>query len=299
MNLKLIDQIKDGTLDPKEAVKKLNSHEATHISEINITDLKVKVQPSGFPSLDEFMFIKEGESELIVVGARPSVGKSSFMFQLAANVARDMNVLIYSLEMSKKSIVTRLMGLTMSRAISDLQKGTADEGEKQRAHAALSRLGLYIDDRPRLDISTIRNSANVFHRQKPVGLVVVDYLQLIKGVEKGTRDAEIGVITGELKALAKDIGCPVVVGAQLNRASENRGRDSGDYTPQLADLRESGNIEQDADQVVFLSRPEMYTGTRAGEADIVIAKNRNGKSGKVLMKFSAEMTKFYDMRADI
>lgn len=291
----LIEKLRNNEIDPEEAVRKFELP-AVHIGDISFSNLKVETIPSGFPTLDEYMFLKRDRSELIIFGARPGMGKSSFMFQLAANVAAQGNVLVYSLEMDKENILTRLMALTSGRSVSAFQKGIVPNDKVTKTHKALAGLNLFIDDRPRLNIGDIRNSANIHNRHRKLDLIVVDYLQLIKTAEKGTRDAEIGVITGELKALAKDVKCPVIVGSQLNRASETRGRDGGDYRPQLSDLRESGNIEQDADQVLFLSRQVVYDGQRAGEADISVAKNRNGKTGSFIMKFSQEQTKFFDIK---
>ena len=176
----------------------------------------------------------------------------------------------------------------------DIQKGKVDEQELTKAKAKIDALKLYIDDRPRLDINTIRGSARFFHESTPISLVVVDYLQLVKTRDRHSRDQEVGEITAELKALATELRCPVLVGSQLNRKCEERGKTFGDYKPILSDLRESGNIEQDADIIAFLSRQAVYDGTRPGDADIGIAKNRNGSTGNYVFQFSGRLTKFFD-----
>lgn len=289
----LIQNLRSGLLTPEEALKQFELP-ATHISEIDMNKLEIKVTPSGFKSLDEYFLLKDGQSELIIFGARPGMGKSSFMFQLAANVAKHSNVLGLSLEMDVDSIKGRLASVVSGIRLSQFQRGSVAADTLRKINTELSGLNLYLKDRDVRRIGDIHDTILAVHKVKPLSLVVVDYLQLIKTPEKGTRDAEIGNITSELKAIAKEIKCPIIVGSQLNRACENRGRDSGDYSPQLSDLRESGNIEQDADIVMFLSRPSVYEDTRPGEADIIIAKNRNGKTGRILMRFSQEQTRFYE-----
>lgn len=269
---------------------------AVHVSQVDVS-LKTELIPSGFRGFDHFELLKKGQGELVIVGARPSMGKSALMFQIGAFVARTGNVLIYSLEMDRKSIIKRMVAAKCGKAIKHLSSISAQT--YQAARKEIDALSLYIDDRGGLDIKTIQSTALDFHRRKPLSLIVVDYLGLVKAREMGNKNNELGEVTGGLKALAKAIGCPILTGSQLNRECERRGKDQrsgnfGDFRPILADLRDSGNIEQDADIVVFLSRQEVYDGTRPGTADIRIAKNRNGEVADFGMNFSGKITMFSD-----
>jgi replicative DNA helicase len=293
----IVSAIREGKLDPAQAVEAFESP-AKHIREIQIGH-DIEVMPSGFPSLDRFQLLKKGQCELIILGARPSMGKSALMFQLAAYVSIRSNVLIFSLEMNSESIRRRFTASYVGRSIKAL-KGVAPAAIAA-ANRHLDSLNLYIDDRAGLDVNTIRSAALALHKKRPLSLIVVDYLGLVRSPrELGNKNNEIGEVTSGLKALAKQVGCPVLVGSQLNRECEKRGKDArsgshGDYRPILSDLRDSGHIEQDADMIVFLSRHEFYEeGERPGEADIRIAKNRNGEVGDMVLKFIGAQTKFFD-----
>lgn len=272
-----------------------------HISEIDISDLHVNVIPSGFPSLDDYQLLKDKRSELIIVGGRPSHGKSAFMFQIAKNVAEVSNnlaVQVFSLEMDRESIVSRQIAGELNRSLSAIQAGAIPQKDIVAAHAKLSRMPYYIDDRAGLGIDDIIESAITRHMKSNTCLIVIDYLQLIKGRGHGTRDQEVTDMTSSLKQLARELKIPIMVGAQLNRACEHRGSQTGDYKPILSDLRESGGIEQDADVVAFVHRESRYNGNRPGEADIIIAKNRNGAVGTVTMDFTQQQTRFIDRKQD-
>lgn len=269
-----------------------------HISEIDPTAFKVEILPCGFPSLDEYKFLKKERSELIVIGARPSMGKSAFMFQMAYNIAKTDPVHIFSLEMDKASIVGRLAAAHLNKSMTSIQDGRVTHEELMQAHSELSKLHYYIDDRPGLNVDDICEAAiqaNLRHNTK---LLVIDYLGYVKAKGTGNRNQEIGEITRSLKALAKELKIPILLGAQLNRSCEQRGANSGDYRPILSDLRESGDIEQDADIVMFLHRQSRYDGTRPGEVDLIIAKNRNGAVGSILMNFTEQQTKFIDLKKE-
>lgn len=293
MNTDLLKALKTGSV----TIDDLLIHEK-HISEIDPNSFRVETISCGFPSLDEYQFIKKERSELIIVGARPSMGKSAFMFQLAYNMARELPVHIFSLEMDKESIVGRLIAAHLNKSMNSIQDGRVANEELIQGHRELSSLHYYIDDRGGINIDELCESAiqaNIRHNTK---LLVIDYLQLIQGRGDGNRNQEIGNITRSLKALAKELKIPILVGAQLNRACEIRGSQSGDFRPILSDLRESGDIEQDADIILFLHRQSRYDKTRPGEVDMIIAKNRNGAVGEITMNFTEQQTKFIDLKAD-
>lgn len=222
------------------------------------------------------------------------MGKSALMFQLAYNLSHTVPVDVYSLEMDADQIRTRLIAGDINTSLSNIQKGLVDAKKIEAAKRRLKDLKYYIDDRGGLSINQLCDEA--IQRKQRIGtkVIIVDYLQLMR-VEKGhSKDDEVGKITRQLKELAKELKCPVIVGSQLNRGCETRGKETGDYRPTLADLRESGNIEQDADMVMFVHRESRFTGERPGEADLIIAKNRNGPVGDITMQFTESQTRFID-----
>jgi replicative DNA helicase len=289
----LIEALREGKITPEQAVEQFE-YPARHISEVAVDDLTVDVLDCGFPTLNDYMVFKKHHGELIIFGARPSMGKSAFLFQVAKHMSRTGYVYIFSLEMDKKSIKARMIADETGKGLTAIQKGLVDQGAIRAAAQRLDKLNYYIDDRSGLHVQDIRASAKAFHKRWPLSLVVVDYLQLVKSRDRGSRNEEIGDVTGELKTLAKELQCPVLAASQLNRACEYRGKESGDYRPVMADLRDSGNIEQDADVIMFLSRQQVFDGTRQGEADIGIAKARNGKTGWEVFKFLGGRCSFSD-----
>lgn len=289
----LINQISNGDTTIDELL-----YPGRYLHEVDIDKLPIQVMSSGFPTLDEeYMLLKEREGELIVVGGRPSMGKSAFMFQLALNVSVGLPVHVFSLEMSQESIVRRLLSAVINRPIAAIQRGLVDPETLTEALARLEEYHYIIDDRSGLNIQMLCDAARGRAKKEKTSLIVVDYLQLLRTEKGHSRDTEIGEITRELKALAKDLKCPVIVGSQLNRQCEIRGRESGNYRPILSDLRESGSIEQDADIIIAIHREYRYTKQRDGEADIIVLKNRNGQVGESVMKFSAGLTRFEDTRS--
>lgn len=298
----LVEAVREGKIDPRTAVERFEQP-AEHISSVPIDNLKVDVLDCGFATLNDYMVFKRKRGELIVFGARPSMGKSAFLFQVAAHVARTDNVLIYSLEMDKESIKARMLASQTGQGLQKILKGEVQESILRKANAELDKLHYYIDDRSGIDIKTLQSSAIEFNKRKPLGLVIIDYLQLVKSSNRQSRAEEVGDVSMELKILAKRLNCPVLVAAQLNRKCIERGQallqrgKSPDYRPEFGDLRESGNIEQDADGILFLSRHEVYSpGFRPGEADIGIAKQRNGPTGWEVFKWYGAATKFEDPR---
>lgn len=297
----LVKEVQNGEISPKDALEKFETPSAVHVGDIPIDNLKVDVLDCGFPTLNEYMVFKRGRGELIIFGARPSMGKSAFLFQIANHVSVNDYVYISSLEMDKESIKARQLAALTGYGLQKIFKGEVPESKLAAANAELSKLNLYIDDRSGLDIRTLQASVLDFHKKRPLSLVVVDYLQLVKSGNRQSRAEEVGDVSNELKRLAKQLSCPVVVASQLNRKCIERGSAmlakgrEPDYRPEMGDLRESGNIEQDADGILFLSRHEVYSpGYREGQADIVVAKQRNGPTGQWTFKWLGNSTRFID-----
>ncbi|MDR0668055.1 MAG: replicative DNA helicase [Prevotellaceae bacterium] len=263
--------------------------------------------PSGFTKLDR---ITQGwqPSDLIIVAARPSMGKTAFVLSMARNITVDHNlpVAFFSLEMSSEQLVKRLMTSEADIASEKIRGGTKMEAyEWQQLEAGLQKLRkapLYIDDTPALSIYEFRSKARKLVAAHKVQMIFIDYLQLMTGppeLQKGIREQEVSAISRSLKAIAKDLNVPIVALSQLNRSVEARERSK--KRPQLNDLRESGAIEQDADLVLFIHRPEYYglTDEEYGEnteglAVIIVAKHRNGATGDVRLKFEHRHAKFSD-----
>ena len=259
--------------------------------------------PSGFPSLDR---VTRGwqKSDLIILAARPSVGKTAFALNLARNAAVDNNmpVAVFSLEMSALQLVMRLM-TTESGLPADKLKGGAkldpwDWQQLETRLAALSKAPLYIDDTPSIPLMEFRTKVKRLVKSKDVRLVIVDYLQLMQGpVElRGLREQEVAAISRTLKATAKELNVPIIALSQLSRNAVQRTGGTG--KPQLSDLRESGSIEQDADMVIFIHRPD-YVGlgeTPDGKetTQIIIAKHRNGEVCDIDMLFTSDQVRFVE-----
>lgn len=238
-------------------------------------------------------------SELVILAARPSMGKTAFVVNVAEAVAEisEAAVVLFSLEMSAEELAERFLCVRARLQVHKIRKGDLTEDEKELladTAAELNNLPIYIDDQPGRNMSQINAICRRLARDQrhKLGLVVIDYLQLIEPEDKrAPREQQIAGITRRLKFLAKELQVPVLALAQLNRGVELR----DDKRPRLADLRESGAIEQDADIVTFLHRPEMYDSEdRPGEAEIVVAKNRNGPTGIVTLAFSRESMRFQD-----
>ncbi len=233
-------------------------------------------------------------TELVILAARPSMGKTAFVCNVAEAVARDLKgVLLFSLEQSNLELAERFLCLTAKVNGHDLRAGnlTAEDRDKlMMASDELSRLPLYIDDKPGRTMGQIAALARRLHRKSRGGVIIIDDLQLVEPDDKNSpREQQIAGISRRLKFLAKELRVPVIALAQLNRGVELR----EDKRPRLADLRESGAIEQDADMVMFLHRPDAYDPEdRPGEAEIVVAKHRSGPTGIVRLTWRKEFMRF-------
>ncbi|NVJ85524.1 MAG: replicative DNA helicase [Algoriphagus sp.] len=263
--------------------------------------------PSGFTALDR---VTSGwqKSDLVIIAARPAMGKTAFVLSVLRNAAVDHSrpVAIFSLEMSSVQLVNRLISSEAELDSEKIKKGSLQEHEwAQLVHktAKLSKAPLFVDDTPALSILELRAKARKLKAQHDIQMIVIDYLQLMSGDSKGggggNREQEIASISRALKKIAKELEIPVIALSQLSRAVETRG---GDKRPQLSDLRESGAIEQDADMVMFLYRPEYYgilqdenDASTQGVGEVIIAKHRNGSLDTVKLRFIGKYTKFTDL----
>ncbi|MBP6386465.1 MAG: replicative DNA helicase [Pseudarcicella sp.] len=263
---------------------------------------------SGLSALDR---VTSGwqKTELIIIAARPGMGKTALVVSACRNAAVDFGqaVAIFSLEMSSVQLVNRLISAEAELESEKLRKGNLAPHEWQQLHAKIGKLTsapIFIDDTPALSILELRAKARRLKAQHDIQLIVIDYLQLMSGDSTGkggpgNREQEIASISRALKQLAKELDIPVIALSQLSRAVETRG---GDKRPQLSDLRESGSIEQDADMVMFIYRPEYYGITQdesgnsvAGIGELIIAKNRAGSLETVQLRFIGKYTKYCDL----
>lgn len=251
--------------------------------------------PSGFSDLDRLLAGLQ-PSDLIIVAGRPSMGKTAFALNIAQHAALEANhgVAIFSLEMSKEQLVVRLLcseaRVDQSRVRAGFS-GHTDFPKLARAADRLARSPMYIDDTPALSVLEMRAKARRIMREANanLGLIIVDYLQLMRGLSNESREQEISSISRSLKALAKELHVPVIALSQLNRAVESR----TEKRPMMADLRESGAIEQDADVIAFLYRPIVYDSSAPErDAEVIVAKQRNGPIGNVKLTFMNEYTRF-------
>ena len=252
--------------------------------------------PSGFTDLDK-KTAGFHPGELIIVGARPAMGKSAFGLNIVqyASMMKDKTCLVFSLEMSAESLVKRILSNLSGVESSKLRTGQLDDDDWKAVAEAIGlfdRTNIFIDDRSGLTVNDIKTAAKQIKQRHGLDLVLVDYLQLVVGNAE-SRQLEISEISRNLKGMAKDLECPVIALSQLSRGLEGR----SDKRPMLADLRESGAIEQDADLVMFLYRDEYYNpdSQDIGVAEVIIAKQRNGSTGTVRLAFIGELTKFANL----
>ncbi|GAC1448017.1 MAG: replicative DNA helicase [Ktedonobacterales bacterium] len=256
---------------------------------------------SGFSDLDKMTGGLQ-KSDLIILAARPAVGKTALALSLAHNAALRFGhgVAIFSLEMSKEQLVQRLLSMDAGVDQSKLRNGFIDDEEWERISESVGRLSeanIYVDDTPGITLVEMRSKARRLMMERGFSLMIVDYLQLMQGSGSGrgheNRVQEVSEISRGLKALACELNVPVLALAQLSRAAESR----TEKKPQLSDLRESGSIEQDADIVMFIYRDEVYNPEteRKNIADIIVAKHRNGPVGQISLYFHASQTRYRDL----
>jgi replicative DNA helicase len=254
--------------------------------------------PTGFADFDSVTNGLHG-GQMIVVAARPAIGKSTLGLDLArsASIKHGLTSAIFSLEMSRNEIAMRLLSAEASIALNHLRSGTMSDADWQklaRKMSAVSEAPLFIDDSPNLTMMEIRAKCRRLKQRHDLRLVVIDYLQLMSSGKKvESRQQEVSEFSRSIKLLAKELDVPVVAISQLNRGAEQR----TDKRPQMSDLRESGSIEQDADMVLLLHREDAYEreSPRAGEADFILAKHRNGPTANITVAFQGHYSRFVDM----
>ena len=266
--------------------------------------------PSGFMALDRVTMGWQ-PSDLIIIAARPSMGKTAFVLSMARNMAIEHQapVAFFSLEMSAVQLMMRLIVAETGLYSNDIKSGRLTPEQWRHLESATKPLGtapLYVDDTPALSVFEFRSKARRLKIHNDIKVIIIDYLQLMTGSQDskngGNREQEVAFISRTLKAIAKELNVPMLALSQLSRATEQRG---GSKRPQLSDLRESGAIEQDADIVAFIHRPEYYGMTTdenglptAGLAEIILAKHRNGAVCDVKLRFLKDQARFADMEAD-
>lgn len=263
--------------------------------------------PSGYTGLDR---VTNGwqRTDLVIIAARPAMGKTAFVLSMARNMAVDHNqgVAVFSLEMSSLQLVNRLIAAETELGAEKIKTGKLEEYEWHQLNQrikALDNAPIFIDDTPALSIFEFRAKCRRLKMQHDIKIVIVDYLQLMTAGSdnKGSREQEVSTISRSLKAIAKEMDVPILALSQLSRAVESR----EGKRPQLSDLRESGAIEQDADIVTFIHRPEYFGITEdesgnslLGVAEIIIAKHRNGATADVHLRFKKELARFVDLEVD-
>jgi replicative DNA helicase len=297
---KLFQVAHDGAGGEVRAIGDVLYEEVDRLERLSRESIALTGTPSGFRDLDELTGGFQ-PGNLIVLAARPSMGKSALVVNMAEQAALDhgRGVALFSLEMAEAELAQRFIASRAKLNGDDLRKGRVKPEawpKVVRATEQLAASPLYVDDSSDLGILDLRAKARRLHSKKPLGLIVVDYLQLMR--HEGGRDAsrveQVGQFSRGLKILARELGVPVIAVSQLSRAVESR----PDKRPLLSDLRESGQIEQDADLVMMIYRDEYYNGDeseRPGEADVIVAKHRNGPVGSVALAFMTRYPKFADL----
>ncbi|GAA4432737.1 replicative DNA helicase [Ravibacter arvi] len=311
----LLDRTEQALFQVSESNIRKNYVDMRSLMNITINELEAKKNqpdgltgvPSGFSALDHLTSGWQ-PSELIILAARPGMGKTAFVLSTMRNAAVDYKkgVAIFSLEMSAVQLMNRLISAEAEIEGEKIKKGTLAPHEWQQLHSRINNLAnapIFIDDTPALSVLELRAKCRRLKAQHDIQMVIVDYLQLMTadtgGKGGGNREQEIAIISRSLKGLAKELNVPVIALSQLSRAVETRG---GDKKPQLSDLRESGSIEQDADMVIFLYRPEYYGFSQdeagnslLGVGEVIVAKNRAGSLDNVSLRFIGRYTKFADL----
>ncbi len=289
-----------------ESMGSLASKAVKQLEELKNREDGLTGVPTGFTDLDRLTSGWQ-PSDLVIIAARPGMGKTSLVLSMAKNAAMDFKkgVAIFSLEMSSLQLAQRIISMDAQVSGHKMRNGQLEDYEWEKLYNSIERVSdapIFIDDTPGINIFELRAKCRRLKMQHDIQLVIIDYLQLMSGGsdnQRGNREQEVSAISRALKGLAKELNVPVISLSQLSRAVEIRG---GSKRPQLSDLRESGSIEQDADQVAFIYRPEYYDiledeegMSLKGIAEVIMAKNRHGKLDTIRMKFEAEYARFADL----
>ena len=293
---KVVQQKKHGDLTP---IGEVAENVLSKIEKASKTKEKITGVPTGFSDLDN-MTSGFQPSDLVLIAARPSMGKTALVLNIIRHVAmkKKRPSMIFSLEMSKEQLVNRLIAMESninSQKLRTGELGDADWEQLVQAVLEVSKAPLVIDDTPGITVTELRSKCRKIKLEKGLDLIVIDYLQLMSGSSRRSenRQQEVSEISRNLKAIAREMECPVIALSQLSRAPDQR----PDHRPQLSDLRESGAIEQDADIVMFIYRDEKYNPDtdHPGEAELIVAKQRNGPTGTVNLVWKQDTTKFVSM----
>lgn len=295
------DDVNSGLLTPLQVIQRYEGG----INSFLDPSKRPKGTQTGFTKLDE-MTSGLHSGELVILAARPSMGKTAMALNIAWHIAtRQLKpVAIFSLEMSRESLITRMLCAASRVDSQQFRAGYLNQSERMKMRQAantLVELEFYIDDTAGVNLMQMHSRLRKLQHQsdQPLGLVVVDYLQLMGSNRNENRNQEVSYLSQGLKNMSKEFGCPFLVLSQLSRAPETR---TGDHRPLLSDLRESGAIEQDADVVMFIFREEVYKRDREdlrGVAELLLAKQRNGPVGKIDLIFLHSMTKFENRAEDL
>ncbi|MCB9080512.1 MAG: replicative DNA helicase [Lewinellaceae bacterium] len=289
-----------------EAMGSLASKALKQMEELKTKEDGLTGIPTGFTNLDRLTSGWQ-PSDLIIIAARPGMGKTSFVLSLAKNSSVDFKkpVALFSLEMSSLQLAQRLISMEAEISLSKMRSGKLEEYEWQQLRTAIERISdaqIFIDDTPGINVFELRAKCRRMKMQYDIQMIIIDYLQLMTGGgenQRGNREQEVSAISRALKGLAKELEVPVIALSQLSRAVEVRG---GSKRPQLSDLRESGSIEQDADIVAFIYRPEYYQiledeqgQSLKGVAEVIVAKHRNGATDTVKLRFTDQFARFSNL----
>ena len=297
---KIFDIIQKKNQKSYTPIKDVLIESFTKLEELYNQKSKITGVPTGFADLDDKTAGLHG-SDLILIAARPAMGKTAFALNIAAHAAirENVPVAIFNLEMSKEQLVNRMLCMEAMVDSNKVRTGKLEEDDWSKLAGIvgpMSDAGIYIDDTPGISITEIRTKCRKLKMEKDIGLVVIDYLQLIQGSgskKNGSREQEISEISRSLKIIAKELNVPVIALSQLSRAVESR----PDHRPMLSDLRESGAIEQDADIVMFLYRDDYYNPDSEEKdiSEVIIAKHRAGSTGTVKLLWMGNYTKFVNL----
>ncbi len=297
---KIFDVIQHNNQKSYTPIKDILIESFTKLEELYNKKSRITGVPTGFVDLDEKTAGLHG-SDLILLAARPAMGKTAFALNIAAHAAirENVPVAVFNLEMSKDQLVNRILCIEAMVDSNKVMTGKLEEDDWAKLASVvgpISDSGIYIDDTPGISIMEIRTKCRKLKMEKNIGLIVIDYIQLIQGSgsrKNGNREQEIAEISRTLKILAKELDVPIIALSQLSRAVESR----PDHRPMLSDLRESGSIEQDADIVMFLYRDDYYNPDTEEKdiSEIIIAKHRAGSTGTVKLLWMGNYTKFVNL----
>lgn len=282
----LIQKVRDGEIDPKEAVE-VSEDTFTSIGDVDIL-LGERPLKCGFATIENYAYLREKSPDLVILAARPGQGKTALACQISWGVSKHSTVALFSLEMNKEQLKTRMIAGEVDTNIKRLN--TADPAKLHHALELFKTVPLMIDDSNGLHIDALVHRALELHRKKPLGLVVVDYLQIVTVHNKRSKAEEIEYVTERLKGLAQQIGAPVLALAQMNREIEKRRADNPTAAPVMSDLMGSSGIERWADVILCLERDAHNENL----AQVYALKNRHGESKDFKMGFSGTIVKFFD-----